>query len=645
MSVQLDKIAESEQSAILELVRYFARTFPRTEMIDKYKEVDKAYHMEVHKEISAESGEMKNKDIETAGRFTHIDTPIVRKQVQSEVPFMENIFLSDDPIFTIAKSDLDADSEGTVLGLNSKLKVDSQVGNWQLELSRAILNGIKYNICAAEVFWDTKVVKRKARTMESGAALTNKSVEWTGNKIRALDPYNLLFDTSVLPHEVPEDGEFLINIEAYSQTRLAKLIESIKQYQEANPSEVVYLDVSKGLWESRCTEHSSQSTQDNLWFEIPDITDNPNQGEKPLNWLQHAGYQDVGKVEEKVGLPGTSYVVTKAYLRVIPASLGISIAKDGEAGSDMMPQVWAVYIVGENHILAVIPETNSHGLIPVGLGTPDIDTLGIQGRHSVGCTVSLQKLVGEFLERRIASIDRNISDRAIVDGRYLDINKFKQRVPDAKFTPNSAFARSNKSVAELYYQIPFRDSTTDLLTREIPFISNLAEEANLSNASRYGQFQKGNKTPDEVRQTLANSEAPLLRRAQQFELQIFRIIKLIIQSNLLDFAEPEEMDVGGETVRFDPETLLTKSLKFRLSGGLDPLSVAMRQGVLQEIFSFAQTAPVINSRYDLMKIFEDMYYAKGLDLNRYRITLEQQAAETNAGNGQSGIVPPPASGA
>lgn len=643
MKLNLD---EKQKATMLELVSYFARTFPRTEVIDKLKEVDKAYHMELHKEVQEESTRDKRENIEYSKRFTATDTPIVRKQVQAEVPFMENIFLSDDPIFSIAKIDIEAEDEASVTALNMKLKTDAQVGNWQLELARTILNGVKYNICAAEVHWHTKVVKRKARTMESGAALTNKSVEWSGNKIKAIDPYNLLFDISVPPHEVPESGEFLMYIEAYSQTRLANLIETLRQYETANPSEPVYLDVSEELWKTNCTENSTQDTKDNLWYEIPEITENPKQGDKPLNWLQHAGIQEVTEgSKNKVGLPGTTYIVTKAYLRVIPTSLGIKLAKDGEDGSDMLPQVWAVYIVGGTHVLAVVPETNSHGLIPVGIGTPDIDTLGIQGKHSVGCTVAIQKLIGEFLERRIASIDRTISDRAIIDTRYLDKEQFKLRVPDAKYAPNSSFKNSGKSISELYFRIPFEDATSELVSREIPFFSSLAEEANLSNASRYGQFQKGNKTPDEVRQTLANSEAPLLRRAQQLELQIFRIIKLIIQSNLLDFAEPEELQVGAQKVRFDPETLLTKSLKFRIAGGLDPLSIAMRQGVLQEIFSFAQTAPIVNQRYDLFKIFEDLYYAKGLDLERYRIPLEQQAAESNATSGQAGNVPPDASGA
>lgn len=618
---------ETQKNSLVGLVRYFASTFPREALIRKHKEIDQAYHMEINKEIAEESKTNKRDVEETTDRFVKSDTPLVRKQVQSEIPFMENIFLSDDPIFAVVKSGLEQEDDPQVEGINSKLRQDSQVGKWQLELSKVILSAVKYNICACEVYWDNKVIKRKARTMESGTALTTKSVEWAGNRIKALSPYNILFDTSVEPHCVAEEGEFFIHVDHLSQTRLANLIENLKQQVEADPQRDVYLDTSAEVWKLS-TANAAAHTQDNLWYEIPEVTDRPNKKGDATNWMEVAGYS-VEKGKESLGRPGTTYHLIKAYVRLIPVTLGIR--SSGDSGS--IPQVWAIYIIGGNHILAVVPETNSHGLIPVGLGTPDIDTLGIHGRSSVGCTVALQKLIGEFMERRLASIDRSISDRAIVDDRYMDTKQFKQRIPDAKYTPNSRFAaKPNLKLSDIYYPISFNDTTASLLTIEIPFLSNLAEETNLSNASRFGKFQKGNKTPDEVRETMANAEAPLLRRALQLEMQVFSVIKTILQSNLLDYAEPEEI----ADQKFDPETLLEKTLKFRIAGGLDPLAIAMKQGLLEEIFYLAQTNPLINERYDLMRLFEDLYYGKGLELSRYRIDPAQQVAGANPGGAGAG---------
>ena len=168
---------------------------------------------------------------------------------------------------------------------------------------------------------------------------------------------------------------------------------------------------------------------------------------------------------------------------------------------------------------------------------------------------------------------------------------------------------------------------------ELPFIMELAASTNLSNASRYGSFQKGNKTPDEVRQTMANSEAPLLRRALQLELQAFYYVKIMLQHNYVDYAQLESIaQPDGTVIEFDPHTLLSAVIKFKLAGGLDPLAVAMRQGELAAVFEMAQTIPIINQRYDLFKLFEDTFYARGLELAKYAVSPEQQAAEASAGN-------------
>lgn len=617
-------LTEVQLENFKKLINHYAATFPRSDLRKRMETIDRAYNMELRREVKEEAQVAKADDVEHSDRFENIDLPIVRKQVSSEIPFMENIFLSDDPIFAVEKTELTGEDESAVIGINTKIKEDSQVAGWRFELTKFLLCAVKYNLAAAEISWDIKKIRKRRRSANS-TDLEKASVEWQGNKITGLDPYNIFFDTSVAPWDVASKGEFAGYVERLSHTRLAETLASLIELQGTS-SVPIYLNYPEEMW----SKTVGTSNAGDLTFYQPDFLTQQDL-QVGTDWQKEfmlaAGIEPSRSGK---GVTGTYYDVSTFYIKFIPYAMGLKVS--GDEADNFVPQIWKITVVGGEHILAVIPVDNSHSLLPIVVTSPDIDNLGLQAKSSIGCIVGMQKLACEFMARRVAGIDRGIGDRAVVDPEYFAADAFSKRIPDQKIFVNSKFSRSNKSLAEVYRDIPYRDNTASLLQLEIPFLLNLSEETNLSNATRNGQFQKGNKTPDEVRQTLANSEAPLLRRAQQLELQAFYRIKFMLQYNYVDYAQLQEYGTGENKVRFDPQTLLSTALKFRLAGGLDPLSIAMRQGQLSQIFEMGMTVPIINQRYDLLKIFEDTYYATGLQLDRYRVPLDRQAAEAGAGN-------------
>lgn len=619
------KLTDTHKQNLLNLVKYFANSYPRDSINSRLEQIDKAYNMETYQEVKADARVNKKEDAEFSDRFTEVDVPLVRKQVQSEIPFMENIFLTDNPIFSVDKSKLSGEMELAASGINSKISQDSQIARWELEISDFLLKCAKYNLGALEVSWKSKSFFRK-RFSASSTNLQTTTVEWQGNAIKSIDPYNIFFDTNVNPWELASKGEFVGYVEKVSHTLLAEQVSELILLNKSGETQM-FLDYSPELW----TKSSAVSPND-FPFKSPEII--PANVAQPAGWAtfsSEAGLQVDSKSTDKYGKSGTYYERMTVYVRFIPISVGLTVSEKEE--DNFTPQIWKLIFIGGQHLLAAIPANNSHNLLPIALARPDYDNLGIQGKSSIECVVSMQKLAGEFMQRRIASIDRNIGDMAIIDGRYIDREVFEKRIPDRKVFTNSKFASSNKSINDIYRPIGFNDATGNLLHVELPFIMELAASTNLSNASRYGSFQKGNKTPDEVRQTMANSEAPLLRRALQLELQAFYYVKIMLQHNYVDYAQLESIaQPDGTVIEFDPHTLLSAVIKFKLAGGLDPLAVAMRQGELAAVFEMAQTIPIINQRYDLFKLFEDTFYARGLELAKYAVSPEQQAAEASAGN-------------
>lgn len=603
-------LQEESKEALKKLVSHFGRRFERDQFVEPLEEIDRYYHMESHETMNRKD---KKEDEEYSERYEKTDLPIVREQVKSETPFYERIFLDELPIFSVARNKIRKELKAAAAGINAKIETDQTVCDWKLNLSRFLHDCAKYNLGAVSCIWDAKTY---TSFKENGQAeLATTEVQWTGNRIKYINPYNLIFDQTVDPSEVAEFGEYAGYIEFISQGNL------YQEYLKKQGNENAFINGSTELWESS----TSYQVEANLDYKIPDITKRLKKKDDETDWVEHSGVP-IKEIDFKdLGNPNRHYHVTRLYCRIIPAQLNIN---GSTKEADEKVQIWEIIIVNGSHLFYAAPVNNAHNLLPILLCQPEQDTLGIQGKSGTQCVTNIQHLSQQLMEKRLAALDRSVNDRGIFDGGIINKEQFKKRIPDGKI---EARLKGNKTLRDAYLPLDFRDNTVNI-NAEIQGLQQISMRANLSNQSRTGQFVKGNKTPDEFRQTTANAEAPLLSKASQINEQVMEKLKKIIKFNLLQYGQPEELYsvVQEGAATFDPRTLLETSIEFKLAGGLSPLATAMNSGELDMLFNIAQTNPMIAQMYDIFGIFEDAFYSKGIDLEKYRMPPQPAAPAQGA---------------
>lgn len=600
---------------LLELSKYYGKVFPRLDYRTKCEAIDEAYHMEMHRGVKEQVEQEEATTEDGFGRtYTDTDLPIVRAQAVAEIPFHVDLFTSEFPIFSVDKSKLPSAATPLATAINNKLGKDQTKYRWELEINKFLKSAIKYNLAALECSWDTTNVPVRKREQEAAASLKTSKETYSGIKLKCPNTYNIFWDTAVDPSEVYSKGEFAGYTEPMTRVALWELKRHLENLKEVDTDSVIYINGGDELWKSQSTNCGD------FGYHIPDL------GKSGMETRQQDWMAEVGGINtpghSDVKFPGKVYNVSTLYLRVIPSDVDTFLEpKD-------VPTILKLHLVNGEHVLAIERINHPLGYIPMFFTTPELDCMGSQGKSGLECTVNLQKLATEFMTKRLDSIEEGIDGTLILDTRYLDISQLQSK---KIAVPKSNFGASQKALRDLAYRLEHRDVTTNILAQDIPFVMSLAERTNLTNNTIQGQFQKGNKTPDEFRQTLANAEAPQLERAGQIEVQVFSPLKAFIKWFLITKVEDAPVEINGEMTSQDLTQLTDDTFDFKLAGGLDPLTIAMKQGALAELFQLAQTNPLLSQRYDIVGLFNDLYYARGLDISKYAVPIPQQDAEGTAG--------------
>jgi len=191
------KISPESQKLLIEYINaaYSVRD-EGWQLRNRLEEADRSYLRE--KDFTEEN--LKAKLANRAGdptKLANVQMPLVLESVENSVGFLTNVFLTDYPIFKFVT---DPDKQDLALQWNTLVGEDQIYFGWAGELNQAFRNGAKYNFAPIEVDW-CRI--RRYRPVNGPGGVVLEQTLWEGNRIRAIDPYNTIFDPRVPIHQVP----------------------------------------------------------------------------------------------------------------------------------------------------------------------------------------------------------------------------------------------------------------------------------------------------------------------------------------------------------------------------------------------------------------------------------------------------------
>jgi hypothetical protein len=539
-----------------------------------------------------------------ASKFQNVVLPVIMPQVESAVAYQASVFLTGSPLFGVSA---DPKYEDEALMLQSLISDDSIRGGWAREFLLFFQDGFKYNLSALEVTWESQSTPQFL-TDPSIPEAQVKNVIWSGNKVKRIDPYNLIFDARYLPTQISENGEFSGYTEMMSRIQLKKFTIELNG---------VIGDNLRAAFESGISAPAGAVSQMHGFY-TPRI--NPDailqwDPRRTTDWMAWAGLSQ-GNKSQAIQYKNI-YEVTTLYGRIVPADFGMRVPQPNT------PQIWKFIIVNHSHVILAERQTNAHNLIPILFGQPMEDGLGYQTKSFATNVQPFQEVGTALLNSMIAARRRAIADRTLYDPSRINPAHINSDNPSAKIPVKPA--AYGTPLHESVFQFPFRDDLAGMATQEIQMLMGFANQVSGQNQAKQGQFVKGNKTLHEYESVMSNASARDQKTAMLYEAQIFTPLKNILKLNVLQY------HTGGEVysaeaqrqVSIDPVALRKATLNFKMSDGLIPTEKLISTEELGMAFQMLAQAPQIAQGYNIAPMFSYLMKTRNANLSPFEKSPQQ----------------------
>lgn len=615
--------------AIEELQRYLRPMMdnfsPMKQLRDRYELIDKY----VAKESMRHADALQGKQVNRAGNKTvhqDIEIPLCHIYAETAKAFYASIFLSGFPIFGTVASRKNEDAAAMLQTLCGR---DQIRFNWVRNLLQSLGDGVKYNIMATEVSWESKraISAVNAPKLASGQAHTGstKSVVYSGNKLKRLNPYNTFWDTSVPISECHETGSFAGYIERYNYVQL-------KQYvQNMDDTYLVRRNINAIF--------KSQLTQENYFYtpsirEIGQITTNTSDWGAFFN--NDAGRKSAG---------GGKYEMVTAYLRIVPKDFRISVPRAGEV--QVFKAVWV------NGYLAYLePITAGHEYLPIIITALNDDGTGLEAKSPTEFIMDNQDLSTSIIIATINSMRRAVADRGLYNPNRIKAADINSPHPTAKIPVR--FTAYDEDFSKAYQQLPFTDTVSASFKDNLNLVFSITDQTTGANRAQQGAFQKGNKTLHEYDDVMKNSQGRLLLNAMGIEASHYVPIKQILKLNYFVYAVNEAIfdPQTRNMIDVDPQKLRELEGDFQMSDGLMPNSKLANSETTQGAIGLFGQFPALDMEYDVGGMVISVLKQQGMKgLEDYKRTPDQrkqkmEEMQTAIAAKQAGALPPtnPAAG-
>lgn len=599
-------VRQQEQDKLLQFCKSTQLSVFNPQNIDlrtRFKYIDQEYIRENNMANDQHTQSVQQNKAGNKRKIQDIVIPLVEPQTESALAYLTSVFLTGDPIFGVVSNRANMPQAKQMEAVVSE---NSVTGGWARHLLMFFQDGLKYNFSALEATWCTKKVFSLETDAAKGPNAQPKEIQWQGNAIKRLDPYNTLFDPRIKLTEQHEKAEFCGYVELHNRVSLADYIQSLPYKMNVTKAFESSLQLSHGL------------TQ--LYY-IPEVfTENLSPATKMLGVVNWDVWASAGKLDTKMQYKNLYQLVTR-YIRIVPRDFGLNVPANGSV------QLWKIVTVNDAVIIYAERLSNAHNYLPMLFGQPIEDGLNLQTKSFAQKQIPLQDIASALANSKLAARRRLVADRGIYDPSRISAEHISSDNPTAKIPVRPT--AYGQDLAKAYYPIPFKDDQTTTLMQDVREVMGYSDYLSGQNKAQQGQFVKGNKTRSEYDDVQNKSSGRQRTMAIRLEHQVMVPLKTIIRFNILQYQPSGDVYsyVEQAPVNVNPIDLRKSAIQFKISDGLDPSDKIMDGDILQTALQAVMQSPELNEEYDVGAIFGDLISIRSqFDMGQYKRTQQQMDA-------------------
>jgi hypothetical protein len=570
---------------------------------------DRLYYRETDYTAAQMKARMANM-LGDAQKLQNMVVPVVAPQVETAVGYLTEVFCTGEPFFGVVapRASVDAATQ-----METVISDNSRRFGWRAEVIKAFRDGLKYNLMATEVAWETKktytIINNPALGLKDGAQTAEEM--YAGNFVKRMDLYNMILDTRVPPNKIHTHGEFVGYVELLPRTALKQLTIDLGAGNTMNLTDA---------FQSNCNQYTVGAAASGEYY-IPLVNPaallNMNSGTGGANnWLAWiSGITNNGVIEYR-----DLYEVATIYARFLPSDFKLKLPADNT------PQIFKLIVVNKQWIVFCKRMTNAHNFLPIIVSQPFDDGLGYQAKSFADNVSPYQEMASALWNSGIESKRRLVYDRLFYDPSRInktDIDKVSSvaRIPVKQ-------AAYGKPVSDAVHSLNYRDDNVVGVLEMAQRVQQLANVANGQNNAQQGQFQKGNKTRFEFETTMSGANMRPRLFAITLEDTFFAAFKEIVKMNIIQYQGPAEIYSipKDSTVKIDPLELRKGSFQFKLSDGQTPTEKLLNTELMGQVAQIGMAVPAINAEYDVVGMLTYSWKQNGAFwLDEFKRTPEQKA--------------------
>lgn len=582
-------ITEKQHAALLEHIdsRLEFGCIYRDEHVSRFEIIDKEIAGYIR--LDPEDLERERDNILGKGpKVTDSVLPLTYSQLHEALTFIMSVFAPDEGMYSATAS---ASNQKLAKAFAKQMNNTATVFDHFTNLMLGIFDGLKYNLGGYLLEWD-RIIGPKINIQSAGNIKFDEEVLHAGNKIQAIDMYNLIYDITVSPTMLAEKGEFFALVEPVSLFKLHKL----------NKLKQIY-NIDKAL------KNNMLMIETTYYKRRPEIhIDHSGRGKSP----DFISILSLGQQTHK-RLGGAEEITYFGWLN--PKEFGLSKVDEY--------QIWRITVINCKYIVNATHLNNVHGMLPIAMLMPLHDGFGTQ-------TKSFAEQLASF--QRFASFQMNVHQRAarkklygltFYDESLIDLSGVD---PVAATQPTKQSAMSSGTQIDLKKAVlHFTDAPdTNNTLQDIDAVITLMQKVlptdmlkQVAGLERATQYQAA-----AVVQS-ANRRNYLIART--IDAQAFQRLKFMMYFNVVQFLETFTVLLEtGEEQEIAPSDVAKMQLLFGLTGGLKGIDKLIIHELLRDVVNMVLQSQRASQEIDIVALVDYFTSLIGdnTDFNQFRFKNE-----------------------
>lgn len=593
----------------------------RDNKIPRYVEIDKAVSGWMR--LSPEDRKRRLQKEETGdAQLTNLNLPLSFVHLDDMMTYFAQTFSPNRGMFYHTGKPGETDEATQIVTLMNNHAI---YAGYYRETLLTIFSLLKYNLGGFHCYWSRD--EGPKLVAEADQLRVETETKWQGNRLESLDMYNTMWDPSVHPTKLHQDGEWCAR---------ARMVSHYWLRNKCNRG--IYFNADEELKDDR-------GITECVYYRSPPKEAQMDSDESKTDTNYSEWFSEAPEYATNSG-----FELVEVYIRLNPVMFGLLDGGPARSTGRNRYEIWRITILNDKKIIEASYQNNIHGFLPMFLGLVNDDLMSLAQKSVGEILLPLQDFASFLVNTHAKATRKNIFGTTFYDPTIIDMDSIPAGEVNArvKIKPAGYGKDIRMAVYKDAGQLDTKQTLGDLeavmglINQFFPTQALPSQIASIDRAvdSQVAAVQQG-----------ANRR--MQKTARLLDDSLFRWVRFCCYYNIIQYQADgaQVTDFQGKQIKIDLQKLRATDLPFIIGQGLKAIDRQMAAGMLQTIIFAIMQNQFAAQEIDILALID--YWTSMIDIDvdmkQFRRTqtgqMVPQQAQAPTDTGVAPVVAAPGAGA